>query len=69
MNLFLVKGRLIRMIADYYALEKIRALESALQYMQGKLNQPRLVFKLSQEIVRRKADRRCFSRRHDYPAA
>ncbi|VBB08564.1 Hypothetical protein LUCI_3842 [Lucifera butyrica] len=56
MNLFLVKGRLLRMIADYYALEKIYTLESALQYMQGKLNQPRLVFKLRQGIVQRKAD-------------
>lgn len=56
MNLFLVKGRLLRMIANYYALEKIHDLESALQYMHGKLNQPRLVFKLRQEIVQRKAD-------------
>ena len=56
MNLFLVKGRLLRMIADYYALKKIRNLERALTYVERKLNQPRLVFKLRQEIVQRKAD-------------
>ncbi|SDD69665.1 hypothetical protein [Sporomusa acidovorans] len=56
MNLFLVRGRLLRMIADYYALEKIRNLERTLTYVERKLNQPRLVFKLRQEIVQRKAD-------------
>lgn len=56
MNLFLVRGRLLRMIADYYALERIHNLEKALMYIEGKINQPRLVFKLRQEIVQRKAD-------------
>lgn len=56
MNLFLVKGRLLRMIADYYATDRIRALEDAVKNMERKLNQPRLLFKLRQEIIRRKAD-------------
>lgn len=56
MNLFLVRGRLLRMIADYYASKKIRNLERALTYVERKLNQPCLVFKLRQEIVQRKAD-------------
>lgn len=56
MNLFLVRGRLLRMIIDHYAMDKIYALEDALKNMEGKLNQPRLWFKLRQEIIRRKAD-------------
>ena len=56
MNLFLVKGRLLRMIADYYAPDKIHALENAIRDVERKLNQPRLLFKLRQEIIRRKAD-------------
>lgn len=56
MNLFLIKQRLLRMIADYYAMDKIHTLENALKNMEGKLNQPRLLFKLRLKIVRRKAD-------------